>query len=129
MPERPVLKFAVAGAAGFLTDATLLMAAVKLAGMDPLSARVVSFTTALGVTYTINRTWAFAARPPSNELTGFCRYVTVQLGGAAVNLAAYAATLVLVPALEVFPVAALAVGSFIGMTFNYIGAKHVVFGR
>jgi putative flippase GtrA len=50
-------------------------------------------------------------------------------GGGAVNYAAYAAVVVLLPKSGLLPVYAVAVGSIAGMAINFLGARLWVFKK
>ncbi len=127
LAERPFARFAVAGACGFATDAVVLSLLVHALHIDPHPARLGSFACALAVTWTINRLWTFAGAAPRKRRLPL--YVGVQLVGAALNLSAYSATLLLLPALERFPIVALAPAALAGLAVTFFGSKHIAFAR
>jgi putative flippase GtrA len=127
MTERPFARFVVAGACGFATDAAVLSLLVSGLGIDPHLARLGSFACALIVTWTINRFWTFAHAPPLKRR--FPIYVGVQIAGAVLNLAAYSATLLLIPALRDFPIVALVPAALAGLSVTFLGSKYIAFGE
>jgi len=122
-------RFLAAGAAGFLTDAVLLFALSQSAGVDPLLARIGSFSTALCVTWLLNRRWTFVSQ--ASGMVGIARevvsYAAVQLTGGAVNIAVYAAGVELMGDRPSALLVALCAGSAAALFVNYAGARTLVF--
>ena len=79
------LRFAVAGAVGFVVDSLTLLALVQGAGWQPLPARLVSMPVAILATWLINRLWTFRAFTAGKSLRNigaeFLGYCTVQVTG------------------------------------------------
>lgn len=120
-------RFIVIGGVGFLVDLAVLELLTRLAGLDPVPARIVSFSIALFVTWALSRFWGFRASRSARVLAEAGRYVAVQLTGGAMNLLTYAAALHLVPALAGALIVPLILGSAVGLTINYAGARLLVF--
>lgn len=125
--EHSFFRFVIVGGTGFVVDAIVLSALVKLAGVDPLLARAVSFSTALFCTWAFNRGWSFAATRSARVLPEAGRYVAVQLTGGAANLAVYAAMVRMIPGLHGDVLLPLAAGSAVGIGINYLGSRFLVF--
>lgn len=122
-----VRRFGTVGALGFLVDAGLLVALISL-GSDPYLARAVSFPVAVTVTWYLNRTWTFAAQPPSlGRRRQYARYFAVQTVGGLSNYACYAAVLIFVQESAPGALFALAVGAVAGLIVNFLGARVFVF--
>ncbi|MEM7543017.1 MAG: GtrA family protein [Pseudomonadota bacterium] len=121
------LRYLVVGAAGFVTEAVMVASLIVL-GATPVLARIVSFPTALLVTWLLNRSWSFRATRHQRIASELLAYVGVQIAGFLVNLATY---FVIVRWLEqpgpVLAVFALAIASGVGLIVNYLGAKSWVF--
>jgi len=124
-------RFGAVGTAGFIVDAGVLSALTSLAGVGIYPSRAVSFVAACSATWLLNRTFVFAppagggrAGPRDRE---YARYLSVQVAGALINLAVFAALIQVFPALRSMPVVPLAAGSLVAMVFNYSGARYWVF--
>jgi putative flippase GtrA len=130
-----LLRFGLAGVAGFAADAAALYLALAL-GAGPLGGRVVSFLAAVFVTWQINRRITFSSVPATGSLwRQWWRYLGTMLLGGAVNVGVYCLIMLLAPAAlasmppahSALPLLALACGSLAGMAFNFVGAKLFVF--
>lgn len=123
------LKFAVTGTAGFAVDAAMLSLLLVSTDLGPYFSRALSFPAALCVTWYLNRVWTFE-RTDQARLLQSVRYVLVQLVGAFFNLFVYALCIALgPPALERFPLLALAIASGVAMALNFLGSRHWAFAR
>lgn len=125
--RRQLPRFAIIGGLGFLIDASILTALVTGMGMGPVSARGVSFSVAVTVTWYLNRKWAFGVDRGVPRGPEYARYLSVQIIGAAINLAVYLVVTMLHPQLGQIPVIPLAIGSGVAMVFNFIAARYWVF--
>jgi putative flippase GtrA len=121
------LRFCAVGAVGFCIDAAVLMLCLHLARLDPLSGRLVSFTTAVLATFALNRHWAFRRSRRASYLTGLIAYVMVQGAGFTCNLAVYTALYLLLPSPFNAPIFCLVVASGAALLVNYGGARFAVF--
>lgn len=119
--------FCVSGGLAFLVDAGLTQAWVSLAGLDPWTARALSFPVAVTCTWLFNRSFTFR---PSRGLPlhrEWLLYVSTQAGGLSVNLATYALLVWLSGTAARWPALAVAAGSLAGLLVNFFGAKRVAF--
>lgn len=116
--------FAVAGGAGFATDAGILFVLTALAGFGPMLSRLVSICAAILVTWAINRRHTFGPSGRTLAAEG-ARYGAVAVAIAAFNYLVYAGLLLLLPAL--WPVAALMVSSAAAMALSFLGYSRLVF--
>jgi len=121
-----LLRFAVAGVAGLVTDVAVLYLALSL-GSGFYAGRLLSFLAAVWVTWRINRRYTFTAG--DDAWSEWWRYLAAMLGGGVVNYAASSATVLLLPAWPFTPALAVAVGSVAGMGINFLSAKLLVFKR
>lgn len=124
-----VFSFGCVGVVGFLVDAGVLSALVRLAGMNVYVSRVVSFVLAVFVTWLLNRTWVFkdVEKRDESKKREYASYLLVQGIGALINLGVFSTLIALNPSMKMQPVIPLAVGSFIAMFFNFAGAQLWVF--
>ena len=121
------MRFAVVGGCGFVVDATVLAIGVHGYGMGPISARIISFSVAVMVTWLLNRTFTFndeTTHGPTRELV---LYLLVSVTGFATNFMVYA---VLIYAFELaaqYPLIALVPSSLLAAVVNYLGSAHIAF--
>ena len=119
---RRLATFSLAGAAGFVVDAGVLMAGLTF-GLPAWAARVPSFLMAVVTTWSINRRLTFDA-PGAPTVREFAAYFGAMSLGLAINLMGYLAALTA----GLAPVAALIPATLGGMLANYLGARRVLEG-
>ena len=126
---RELASFAAVGGVGFVVDGGLLWATTSFLGWGPILARGLSFPTAVFFTWLLNRQFTFKGRrsEAKSSPAEYGRYLAVQVGGAAVNLAVYALFLALVPPWRSTPVLPLAIAAGVAMVVNYLGSRLYVF--
>ena len=117
------VRFLVVGTVGFLTDAAILWAATKKSGFDPYSARILSFSVALLVTWTLNSTFTFKNNRGRSKRQ-FGSYVTVQLSSFGLNYAIYGGIVWLDLTI---PLVALAIASVVAMFYSFSAINLWVF--
>ena len=112
------------GGVGFAVEALAIALLQYGFGWSALACRAVSFPLAVLVTYWLNRRYTFGSRGGLPELA---RYLGSQGVGLATNLAAYTATIWVVPALDRHALVPLVIGSALGLLVNFVLAKLFVF--
>jgi len=120
------------GLVGFAIEGFILTALVQYGEWSPYSGRLVSFTTASFATWVLNRRFTFSAASASSlrsRASEYSRYIVVQVGGAASNLAVFVAVVWVRPELAAVPVVPLAIGAAAGLVVNFSGSKLWVFRR
>lgn len=122
------LRFFLVGVAGFAVDVAALYAAIHLAGLSPMNARLVSFLVAATFTWFLNRRFNFGASNAS-PIVEWARFLLANSLGQGVNLGVYALLLWLLPSGFWTPLIAAAVGSVAGLLINYSGSRMWVFSR
>jgi len=124
-----MLRFAVSGVLGFGVDALVLSAAMAI-GTQFAGARAVSFLAAATFTWAFNRRHTFRREGPTPPTwSEWGKYMAAMAAGGAIN---YAVSLWSYEGFDLFreiPVLALALGSGVGMLFNFISARFLVFRR
>jgi putative flippase GtrA len=120
------LRFGVSGIVGLAADMGALYLALAL-GSGYYFGRLLSCLFAIWVTWRLNRRFTFAATESAWQ--EWWRYLTVMLGGSAINVGTYSLLLQFLPEARWAPAAGVAAGSLAGMTFNFISAKHFVFRK
>jgi putative flippase GtrA len=122
---RQVLAFLVGGTLGFLVDAAVLLACIRLLDAPPLLARVPSFLVAATVTWRFHRRFTFAvAAQTGGTAREWLRFLVANAAGNLVNLATYA--LMLHP-FGLPPLASLAIASLVAAAVNFFASKRWVF--
>lgn len=122
-----ILRFAVAGIAGFVVDAGVLYLCLA-AGLGYFAGRMVSFLCAVFCTWQINRRFTFASLPVDGSLwSEWWRYLAAMSAGGAVNYAAYSVSVLTLKGIPLLPLLSVAIGSISGLAVNFIGAKLWVF--
>ena len=119
-----VIGFLAAGGTGFATDAGVLFALTHVGGLDPLLARVFSFTAAVLATWAINRTFAFGASDRSLSEEGV-RFGGVALAVGGFNYLVYAGLLLAITSMH--PLMALVIASASAMVLSWVGYSRLVF--
>jgi putative flippase GtrA len=127
--RRQAWRFAVIGGVGFVVDAAVLTWLVSLQGWGLYSARAVSFTLAVTVTWYLNRRITFAGRATPHRGREYGRYLSTQTIGALINLGVYVIVIEALPMLATRPVIPLALGSATALLFNFLAARQLVFNR
>lgn len=116
-------KFLIAGTLGFLTDAGILWAATTKAEIDPYSARLMSFSVALLVTWALNSTFTFKSNQKRSKKQ-FGSYVSVQVSSFGLNYAIYSGIVWLG---WTMPLIALVIASVIAMFYSFSAMNLWVF--
>lgn len=126
---RKILSFGIVGTVGFAVDAGVLTLLSSKLGVNVYLARACSFTVAVFVTWLLNRNWVFKVDGPRTmtRTTEYISYLSVQAGGALINLSIFSLIIFYSPNLKAYPIIPLAFGSIGGMFFNFIGAQLWVF--
>ena len=119
--------FLAAGATGFVVDATILATLVHGFGWGDYTARIVSFSGAVTVTWYLNRRFAFAESKTTDRRREYTRYLSVQIIGMLINFLVYSLCIAMSPTMDEWPVLALAAGSAVALLFNFVGSRIFVF--
>ncbi|MEI9964054.1 MAG: GtrA family protein [Caulobacteraceae bacterium] len=115
------------GTVGFCTDAALLHLFMNGAGLNYFNGRLASFTLAIFVTWTLNRTWTFKSKSREGRLKQAAVYFGVQVAGGAANISVYTAAIMMQPLLKHYILVPLALGSAAGLCLTFLGSKHLAF--
>ena len=122
------LRFAAVGTVGFLVNAALLAFGLRVLGLDPYSAGIISFLGTVTFTWWGNRVFTFAdAVNTDRRALEWGRFLAVNGVGALLNYAVYAGLITFAPGPIDNPFVALAVGSLSGLVFNFLGSKRFVY--
>ncbi|WP_439579083.1 GtrA family protein [Elioraea sp.] len=122
-----MLRFGLAGTAGFVVDtATVYLAHFRL-GLDLYSAGALAYLTAATMTWLLNRHFTFPEARAQRAGSQWLRFIVTQLAGFALNRGTYAVLIATLAAARAEPVIAVAAGSLAGMTVNFLAARFLVF--
>jgi putative flippase GtrA len=116
--------FVIAGSLAFLTDATILEALTRFAGLSPFLARPISISIAMVVAWLLHRTITFAVRVPPS-VAEFLQFAAVVWTAQLVNYLVFCAVLIAVPGTA--PFAALVLACLVAMFVSYTGYRFGVF--
>jgi putative flippase GtrA len=106
------------------------MLALTVFGLNPYSARAVSFLVAVTSTWAMNRTFTFGrsgSSPPASLFMEWLRFCAANAMGGLVNLGTYVLLLNSVPVVRQYPVLGVAAGSLSGLLVNFTLSKLFVF--
>lgn len=116
-------RFLIVGSIGFIVDAGTLWIANTNFGLNPYLARLISFSTALMITWILNNHVTFK----SHEKRGkkhFAAYICVQGSSFCLNYFVYSSLIWL----ELYdPISSLAIASIIAMFFSFTAMNIWVF--
>ncbi|MEM6537067.1 MAG: GtrA family protein [Pseudomonadota bacterium] len=124
---RELLLFGTIGTLGFLVDAATLYA-VKGITPNLYIGRMISYFVAATVTWYCNRRLTFRSRSRNLAREWFVFICANSVGGVA-NYSTFAALVASVETARSYPVLAVGAGSLVGMVFNFVASKYVVFKR
>ena len=122
------LRFALVGSAGFVVNWLVLAFFLHVARLDKYSGWVFAFFVAVTFTWWGNRTLTFrdiAAR--TGLLAEWGKFFAANSLGAVANFATYSALVTFAAPPFGNPLVAVAVGTFVGLVFNFIASKRFVF--
>ena len=125
------LGYLLVGATGFLVDASLLVFISKQSGVSIYSARLTSFTSAVFITWLLNRGLIFRSKKNNLDqiLFEFVKYLLTQSLGLIANLFVFFLLLRLIPALKMNIIIPLAFAAAIGLIINFFGSYLWVFKK
>ena len=123
---RQVLAFAGVGVIGFGVDASVLYIGIAV-GLGLNIGRLVSYLCAVTATWALNRRFTFADSSEQASFSQWFRFGLSQLSGATVNLGAYYILVHNSTVAAAHPIIAVAIGSLLGMTLNFLVARYYVF--
>lgn len=116
-------RFIAVGMVGFATDAGLLWITTTQANIDPYSARLMSFSSALIITWILNSSITFEASK-TNKRRQFNSYLTVQVLSFGLNYSIYSGIVWLNWST---PLVALVVAALVSMVFSFCAMNLWVF--
>lgn len=126
---RQVQRFSLVGAIGFLLDAGLLHVLVTIFDINPYVARLISFLFAATGTWFLNRNFTFKDAAQRKINREWSQYLLFNSIGGGINYACFACCLFIFEVARAYPVLGVAIGSAVGLVFNFSASKYIVFGQ
>lgn len=121
--------FGMVGVAGLAADVAVLWACLRVLGINPYAARLVSFLCAATVTWALNRRFTFRDARAEPAHRQWARFLAANAFGGVVNVSVYTGLVATVPLFGRYPELAVAAGSLGGMLFNFTASRTLVFKR
>lgn len=121
-------RFSLVGGVGFLVDAGVLYLCLHGAGMGLYGARLVSFLAAATTTWYLNRRLTFVGSDTAAPVRQWARFLATNGVGGLINFAAYSLVVMTWGGAGLVPLLGVAVGSVIGLGFNFTASRWLVFG-
>jgi len=122
------LRFALVGTAGFVVNECILFLALHVAGLNKYQAWFPAFAVAVTFTWWGNRTLTFRGRAATHNIAlEWLIFVLTNGFGALANFGTYYALVKFAPAPFGNPLLANAVGTLVGLVFNFTVSSRVVF--
>jgi putative flippase GtrA len=118
-----LLRFGIVGSIGFAVDAAIVVLLVR-AGVRPYLARIPSLTSAIFVTWALNRTFTYRVCV-RRTLREVCWYSGIALSSAFMNYLCYAVLVYL----GFPPVVAVGIASVLLLAFSYYAYGRFAFGE
>lgn len=121
-------RFALVGCLGFVVDATIVFFLVHLLGAEPINARIPAWLLAVSTTYFFNLLFTFKTTKAvlagkRQRVRRYFLYVLSQLCGGLVNILVFSW---LISLLGMQWLVSLAIGTLVGLVFNFLGASAVI---
>lgn len=123
---RSLILFCMSGGLALFIDIGVLYLCKPWAGF--YGGRLCSFLAAATFTWLFNRHITFQAERSGSILKEYAAYLSSMAVGGAINYAAYAASVGSFELVRQQPAWGVAIGSLIGLTFNYLSAKRIMQG-
>lgn len=128
LPIREMAWFAISGVIGLLVDVAVLYALKGMFG--PYLARLLSFFAAVVATWLVNRSVTFKSRPSGMSLFAeFSKYFMLMIGGGLANYVVFALMVFQFDSVREQPFWGVAAGSMVGMVFNFLSSRKMVFRK
>lgn len=120
--------FGIAGTIGFVVDATVLHILHFVFQLNLVFSQLLAYFCAVCCTWMINRRLAFVHRVTETKWTEWSRYLIATGVGAILNNGTYLLVIWQWALADRYPVVAVALGSLVGMGFNFVATRGWVYG-
>ena len=113
------IKFCMVGGAGFLVDAGILTLLIQCLEPNIFIARACSFSTAVVVTWLLNRTFVYRRSNRFRKRTEFAKYLLAQICSMSVNYGVFTWMILIYSYFRAQPVIPLAIASVAGLVVTF----------
>lgn len=124
---RQFSRFAFVGVIGFVVDAAMLYACLKVLGFGMYTGRLVSYLCAATTTWYLNRRMTFAHCDRAAPGRQWLRFLASNGVGGLINYGSYSVIVATLPAGMLIPLLGVAAGSIAGLLFNFTASRFFVF--
>lgn len=121
------VRFGLVGVVGFIVDSAVLYFGLYLLGLNLYSGRGLSYLVAASTTWALNRSYTFSGSTRLGAGREWGLFLIVNSLGGFVNYGIYAALVSSIGFFTEFPVLAVAIGSVMGLVFNFSLSRTLVF--
>ena len=121
---RPLIMFGVSGVMALFIDIGVLYVLKPWLGL--YGARACSFLAAASFTWLFNRSITFKGPKTGSIVVEYLAYLSSMLVGGAINYLTYAFSVKSVDAIHAQPAWGVALGSLVGMGFNFLSARRIM---
>ena len=125
--SRAFLRYCAVGTVGYLVDVGMTHLLMRELSLQLLPARLCAVGIAVAVTFALNRRFTFRLGSRHMLLPALLRYYLVQVTALSCNVAAFSAAAKMWPAAFGGLFLWIGVGSLVGLTASYLGARVLVF--
>jgi dolichol-phosphate mannosyltransferase len=126
--QRQFLKFGFVGGIGFIVDAGTFSLLTHYAGLDLVTARVMSsLVFGMTATWLLNRYLTFRNQRAGSMLAQYLRFATANIIGNLLNIGTHALLVENLVFFHRLPILGIVAGTFVGLIFNFTGSKYFVF--
>jgi putative flippase GtrA len=130
-----LFRFGLVGTAGFVFDIAVLRLYILTVGDlfrtgdAPFCGQAVAWFFAATFTWWLNRQFTFRNHERPYPLRQWVQFLVVNASGGLANYAVYALLVAFVAFFHAWPAAAVAIGTLVGLIFNFTGSRKLVFKR
>lgn len=119
------IRFSFVGTFGFLTDTCIVYAVHSVANL--YISGLCGFFVAATVTWASNRLWTFRAAHRHHPLKQWLKFLSANALGFVFNRGTFFLLVATAPIVVAHPIIGIVCGSFMGLGFNYVSAKRLIF--
>jgi putative flippase GtrA len=119
--------FSLVGILGFIVDASVLYLCLHIVGLGLYAGRFVSYLGAATTTWYLNRRLTFSEGATAPPTWQWVKFISSNGLGGLINYGIYGLVVTLLPMHLLTPLLGIALGSIVGLGFNFTMSRHFVF--
>ncbi len=124
---KQLIRFGIVGTIGFIVDASILLFFVHTIGYPIALSRILSFSSAVFVTWIINRNFTFSKNSNLNKKKEYIFYLIIQTIGALINYVIFIILVYKFEFMEDYLILPLGFAAIIAMFFNFLMMKKYLY--